>query len=246
MPAGYLVQTIKAGAKRLLSQVQHDALTSHLFVSPTYIDEIAATAVPSTYPVGYSIMHIATDATWPMGTTDGLVETWVTGTGAAGYRGKQVYTEVGGVGTIQFHRFMATSDTWSDWRLVTAYQDAPLQTATQYDIVDADTWETALEREITVFPTVRFSARVTARTHCWYNAASTSSVRQRVGISLDGGTPTYGLQTIDERPGSEITTLSNAFSVYGTVTDTIIAQLQVYSTDAAEKADDMHIDVLVT
>ncbi len=211
-------------------------------ILPSYLTEKAATAVPSTYPSGYSVMSIASDTSWPLGTTDGLVETWITGAGAAGYRIKQTYTGQGGY--LVFHRYAASSDTWESWQLVTPYT-ADTSTATQYEIVTASTWETVRTLTVTTLPTVRFDASVNARVVATArNPSSTGSLTQlRLQTSLDGGSNwTASLDyPVSHTDVGQYVSWSAEMNLGGAVTGSIQVRLRANSSRADTFVDNIFI-----
>ncbi len=207
-----------------------------------YIAERAATAVPSTYPSGFSVMSVTSDASWPLGTTDGLVETWITGAGAAGYRIRQTYTGQGGY--LVFHRYGATNDTWASWQLVTPYL-ASTTTATQYEIVTASTWETVRTLTMTALPTQRFDGGVNARAVATArNPAGTSAITQlRIQTSLDGGsTWATSMTQVATHTGTwQFVSYSVEMGLEGAVTGSIQVRLQANSDRADTFIDNIFV-----
>ncbi len=213
---------------------------------PTYLVEKAATVVPSAYPSGWSVMSITTDTSWPLGATDGFVETWVTGAGATGYRIRQTYT--GQSGFLMFHRFAATNDTWASWQLTTTYA-AATSTTTQYDIVTGSTWETAITLTTTALPSARFNARVIGRAKCLSRnpTVADTQTRLRVRVSLDGGSSyTTGVHMFGTHDAAgSFLPLSAAVHGNGAVSGDIIVQMQAYSPHADTAVDNMFLEVSV-
>ncbi len=215
-------------------------------ILPSYLAEKTATAVPSGYPSGFSVMSITSDTSWPLGVTDGLVETWITGAGAAGYRIKQTYTGQGGY--LVFHRFAASSDTWESWQLATPYANFA-STTTQYDIVTATTWETAMTLTVAALPSTRFDARVIGSIGCWSRNTTVGGVqtRIRVSISLDGGT-SYNTGREKITTGTDVnnfTAISARHQANGSITGDIKVRLEGYSSHADTYLDDLYADVQI-
>ena len=213
-------------------------------ILPAYLAEKAATVNPSSYPSGYSVMSIASDTSWPGGTTDGLVETWITGAGGAGFRFRQTYTEQQGF--IVFHRFGATNDTWASWQLVNPVTKFSA-TTTPYEVSVVDTVETAHTLTVSVLPTVRFDAMVSARAMGF--TGNTTSVRLDqfiLGISRDGGSTWDSSAPITFNVAVSETGSASVFHFSaGAITGTIQARLQIESSHADTFLDNMHVEATI-
>lgn len=238
-------RTSPIGSARGVAQAALNAINQPAQVF--YIAEKAASALPSTYPEGRSMMAISTDTTWPLGSTDGLVETWITGAGAAGYRGRQVYTEVNGHYT--FHRFMSGTDTWGNWQLLSPKLTGS-GTGTAYNIVTADTWETAYSLTDSAFPTSSFGARINAAVSAWARSPNAGQLAHRIQceISRDGGsTWTSGRPQIGTQysAASTFVPLMAHATSGGGVTGTIQVRIRVYSSVNDTDFDDLQITATI-